>query len=274
MYNRELQIIDTQEKAYLLGLFYSDGNVGSSQIQSRISLREEDKELLFHLKKLFPFFYIHFMENRHTLELGNYSKKLQEDLISNGCLPRKSFENRNNLHIPDIDSFLIPHFIRGYFDGDGGCTVSHSKDTGKKTQKRVYIYSASKNFLEEISNILLSNNIKVSFTDSTNKKFIKIYKLSISTGSYLNFFNYLYNNSTIWMTRKRVKFQDILNNTSFFEKKKIIACKFCGSNDVVCDGWNYYKEKRQNYLCKSCKRHFSAPLSSNIQSGEGELLEG
>ena len=35
MYNRELQSIDTQEKAYLLGLFYADGNVGINQTQCR-----------------------------------------------------------------------------------------------------------------------------------------------------------------------------------------------------------------------------------------------
>lgn len=49
MYNRELQSIDTQEKAYLLGLFYADGNVGINQTQCRIELKLEDKELIFHL---------------------------------------------------------------------------------------------------------------------------------------------------------------------------------------------------------------------------------
>lgn len=46
------------------------------------------------------------------------------------------------------------------------------------------------------------------------------------------------------------------------------------SNDTVCDGYDYYKVKKQRYLCKTCKRHFTAPLSSNIQSGGDELLEG
>lgn len=49
MYNRELQIIDTQEKAYLLGLFYADGNIGLNQNQCRLELSLEDKDLIFHL---------------------------------------------------------------------------------------------------------------------------------------------------------------------------------------------------------------------------------
>jgi Dof domain, zinc finger. len=61
--------------------------------------------------------------------------------------------------------------------------------------------------------------------------------------------------------------------TKFFIQKESLSCKFCDSKNTVCDGFYYYKVKRQNYLCKDCKRHFTAPLSSNIQSGEGELLE-
>lgn len=105
MYNRELQSIDTQEKAYLLGLFYADGNVGINQTQCRIELKLEDKELIFHLQKLFPFFYIHY-DRGTKIELGNYQKTLKEDLVFNGCLPRKSFENKENIHMPDINKDL------------------------------------------------------------------------------------------------------------------------------------------------------------------------
>lgn len=52
-----------------------------------------------------------------------------------------------------------------------------------------------------------------------------------------------------------------------------IFTKFCGSTNTVCDGYNYYKVKRQRYLCKECKKHFTAPINSNVNSGEGELLE-
>ena len=274
MYNRELQVIDTQEKAYLLGLFYADGNIGNNQVQSRITLNNKDSELVFHLKNLFPFFYIHSNENRNTVELGNYKKELKEDFISNGCLPRKSFENRDNLHIPTLPKILYPHFIRGYFDGNGGCTVSQL-ESNKKTQKRVYIYSVSRDFLYEIKDLLLNNNIKSNITYTKSKwSDIIIYKLSINTFNYQNFYNFLYDSSTICMLRKKNRLEFILNNTNFFIQKKAPNCKFCNSNNVVCDGWNYYKIRRQNYLCKDCKRHFSAPLSSNIQSGEGELLEG
>ena len=74
MYNRELQVIDTQEKAYLLGLFYADGNVGINNSQCRIELSIKDKDLIFRLKEIFPFFYIHY-DRGTKIEIGNYQKK-------------------------------------------------------------------------------------------------------------------------------------------------------------------------------------------------------
>lgn len=264
MYNRELQRIDTQEKAYLLGLFYADGNIGENQTQCRIELKLEDKDLIFYLQELFPFFYVHY-DRGTKIELGNYQKALKEDLIINGCLPRKSFENKENIHIPNISKLLIRHFIRGYFDGNGGCTLSCSKG---KTQKRIYIYSVSIQFLEEVKVELENNNIISEISVANN-----VGKLTIITNSYTNFYSYLYVDSTVLMDRKISKFNQILS-TSFFIQKDSISCKFCSSNNTVCDGYNYYKVKKQRYLCKTCKRHFTAPISSNINSGGDELLEG
>lgn len=258
MYNRELKVIDTQEKAYLLGLFYSDGNISNNQTQCRLELSLNDRDLIFHLKELFPFFYIHY-DRGTKIELGNYSKALKDDLISNGCLPRKSFENRNNLHIPNISEELIPHFIRGYFDGDGGCTLNTQKS---KVQKRVYIYSASLPLINEIEDFMKSKGIIFNNITQSGKN-IPVYKSTPSTKSYSDYYNFLYNDATIFMQRKKEVFDKILN-TTFFTQKESIPCKFCGSQDTVCDGFTYYKVKRQNYLCKSCKKHFTAPLDSNI----------
>lgn len=258
MYNRELKVIDTQEKAYLLGLFYSDGNIGNNQTQCRLELSLNDRDLIFHLKELFPFFYIHY-DRGTKIELGNYSKALKDDLISNGCLPRKSFENRNNLHIPNISEELIPHFIRGYFDGDGGCILNTQKS---KVQKRVYIYSASLPLINEIEDFMKSKGIIFNNITQSGKN-IPVYKSTPSTKSYSDYYNFLYNDATIFMQRKKEVFDKILN-TTFFTQKESIPCKFCGSQDTVCDGFTYYKVKRQNYLCKSCKKHFTAPLDSNI----------
>lgn len=57
MYNRELQSIDNQEKAYLLGLFYADGNVGLNQmfiwIERKVNLTKFYLQISLYKKALF-----------------------------------------------------------------------------------------------------------------------------------------------------------------------------------------------------------------------------
>ena len=58
-YNNEFCVIDTPEKAYVLGLIFSDGsigNYGNSYIAS-LSQHENEEYLLNSIIDLFPFFY-------------------------------------------------------------------------------------------------------------------------------------------------------------------------------------------------------------------------
>lgn len=57
MYNNELKNIDSPEKAYLLGLFYSDGCIYSKNCcyYASIVLHEDDKYLLKIIVSKFPF---------------------------------------------------------------------------------------------------------------------------------------------------------------------------------------------------------------------------
>lgn len=276
MYNNEFQIIDSQDKAYLLGMLFADGCVsttcrkknGETMYKTTLVLDNNDLSLLNNIKESFPIFHTYPFNNGRSTEIRNNNRQCYLDLVNNGCLPRKSFENRYNLHLPNIDKTLLPHFIRGYFDGDGGCTLSFSSN---KTQKRVYIYSASPQLLEEFAQFLETKGIKTTLDNGHNIG-ILCYKLSIAANSYKEFYDLLYQDAHLKMQRKYDKFTEILH-TNFFIQKIAPICKFCGSSHTVCDGYNTYKIVRQRYLCKDCKRHFSASVRSNSNSSEGELLE-
>jgi hypothetical protein len=268
-YNNELQSIDNQNKAYLLGLFYADGNISKNQHHIRLGLTDEDLILL--LKEKFPFFryyiveYIGNRQNMHYLYSG--LKVLKEHFISNGCLPDKSFENKTNLHIP-FKNELTRHFIRGFFDGDGGCTYINNS---RKEQKRVYIYSNSLIFIKEIRDFLNDNNIDCSITDAKS-----VYKLTIFSLSYKRFYNLLYQDCEIYLLRKRILFEKILDSNLFIQRVTP-NCKFCNSSNTVFNGNYIYKGiKLPRVLCKDCKNNFTlktAPQSSNTLSEEDELLE-
>ena len=117
-------IIDTQEKAYILGLLYADGYHNKQKNTISITLQEEDKHILDEINLL--------IQNTHPLIFVN-NKKYKESwkncyklLITNyhmSCVLEKYGLLQNKsliLKFPDwLDKSLQRHFIRGYFDGDG-----------------------------------------------------------------------------------------------------------------------------------------------------------
>lgn len=109
---------------------------------------------------------------------------MKEDLIKHGCGPNKSYE----IKLPNLEEDLMPHFIRGYFDGDG-CILMSTRNT-------INITSGCLDMLEQLKTYL-ENKLDVT---------MKIYQDSRSTSTYrlccnrqqesLNILKYLYNNST------------------------------------------------------------------------------
>lgn len=119
--------IDTNEKAYWLGLLFADGYVRKrKQFNGKhkqggivgISLKNGDEYLLekfikdlnstYRLRKQIK-------DNFLSYKLEVNSVKMSDDLIILGCIPNKSLK----LLPPKLEENFIPHFIRGYFDGDG-----------------------------------------------------------------------------------------------------------------------------------------------------------
>lgn len=262
-YKDELQNIDNPNKAYLLGLFYADGNIGNNTSDVRLYLK--DSNLIIKLYNKFRFFNI-YETNKGFVGIHLCTSRLKNHFVLHGCLPQKSSLNKDNIEIPFYNN-LTKHFIRGYFDGDGGCSLTKYKN---KIQKRVYIYSASYDFLIEIQNILLNNNIR-----TTIGKNQEIFILTIRTCSYKHFYNYMYSDSELFLERKKEKFKEILQ-TNFFIQKNAPNCKFCNSNNTVFNGnYSYKGIIKPRILCKNCNKNFviTAPVFSNNNSGEDELLE-
>jgi hypothetical protein len=185
--------IDTNEKAYWLGLLCADGYVRKrKQFNGKhkqggivgISLKSGDEYLLEKLivdldstYKLTKQVKDDFLS--YKLEIN--SVKLADDLIKLGCIPNKSLK----LLPPNLTDELINHFIRGYFDGDGSIgeyngnfkftllgtmelltwVLDFFKKNGLKTNPKIgrkkNIYSVqvnSKQDVELIKNILYSSS--------------------------------------------------------------------------------------------------------------------
>lgn len=142
-----MEVIDSEIKAYILGLWLSDGWVTDDEIC--IKIHKDDIQLV---EKIRDFFCpeIPIKEIKNTISFRLSSKELVSQFNSYGCVKNKTY---SDMHIPNIPKNLIRHFIRGYFDGDG--TIFMDRKYYKSN-----ICSICKNFLKELQDILTENNIE------------------------------------------------------------------------------------------------------------------
>lgn len=200
--------INTEAKAYFLGLMYADGNVSKGkQTNVRLTLQERDKHILETFKKYLNYECpLHFgktknlnRQNRWTLYLCN--RKVKDDLIKLGCVPAKSLI----LKFPtekQVPERLLNHFIRGYFDGDGCISLAGTPTFSILSTKN--IADQINLIIDKNTNIGIKNlethpnNINMQYRIGGKKQIEKVY-------------NYLYNNASIYLNRKFDKFQQLFN---------------------------------------------------------------
>ena len=201
-------VIDTPNKAYFLGLLYADGSVPFDIKRNTvsISLKKEDSYLLEHFKKeinsnmpliiheYFPIKNTKYIAGSHY-SLNITSPIFKKDCINLGVIPRKSLY----LTFPredQVPSYLLSHFIRGYFDGDGCVFFA-------KVYVRISIVGTY-SFLNSMSGILHNNQIDTRIhKDNRGNSF---YMNIGSRQSVHNFRDYIYDDADIKMIRKYKKF--------------------------------------------------------------------
>lgn len=139
-YNGEFKIIDSREKAYVLGLIMADGglfyNKKTGAYQVKIKLKQSDKLLLEKIHNLFPFFIYPRLEKRkdgnYSYYIYKYSKELFQDLQCHGILERKSYDNANSVFLPKLKKEYFFSYLLGLFDGDG--TIKQDKKGRIRTE--------------------------------------------------------------------------------------------------------------------------------------------
>lgn len=202
--------IDSEIKAYTLGLIMSDGNISNKGNTISITLTQDDKYILEMINEqllsgLGNIVIFHKEEKKPRFILQFNGKKLKKDLAKYGIVPAKS-------HIltklpQNIPTNLYHHFIRGLYDGDGVCSYY----TSHKNQKvRIGFCGANKEFVEDYQNFLV-NKINM----RKNKLFNTGGCWQCSWGSKENlqsFFDYIYQDASIFLGRKYKKLKDFLDN--------------------------------------------------------------
>lgn len=208
--------IDTEAKAYFLGLLMADGyNSGKF---CRITLI--DKEILEVMKREIEItgrIYEHKPKISDVSKKTQYilnipSEKLCKKLIELDVIKRKSHFTK----FPNINKNLRRHFIRGVFDGDG-CI-------GIYPNRSIFTIIGNVDLIQGIQDII-SEECKIDKNKLLNNKRDKVNIVSLrwsSISDLLKIQHYIYDNSYIFIDRKREKFMLIKEN---YETRK--CCKSC-----------------------------------------------
>ena len=158
-------VIDTYDKAYFLGLMYTDGNVGRYTNSVNITLEVQDAYLL----RLFN----DKIHNENPLSISKRmtrkgkdsitavahfkSEDVKVDLIHLQVVPNKTYEYTEKP--PAIREDLEHHFIRGLIEGDGSIC-------GRSTKKHYVFFCGNETIVNYVHDVFVNKlgvtNTKVS----------------------------------------------------------------------------------------------------------------
>ena len=208
--------------AYVLGYIYADGSledasylrgkylrVSSTEESSIIKIREllkSEHSITIREPRWGTFFGGKRYQSKKAYLLRIGSHKIYNSLLKIGLYPNKSL----TIKFPIVPKKYLPHFVRGYFDGDG--CVSLYRAPGKYGQQimkklSVIFTSGSFSFLETLGLILVYQ---------AGLKHYKVYKgwnrsfqLRYSTVDSIKIFKFIYNQTgkDLFLKRKFAVFK-------------------------------------------------------------------
>lgn len=205
--------IDTEAKAYILGLIAADGCITKTNYFAIASIDYDILELIKNELEYTGDIYIpkrQEHENWNTAYRINFSsKKFCDSLKKHGIYPNKSLTYDE---MPNIDESLKRHYVRGYFDGDGAIWKStcisnykyHYDRWGMSiiaTEKKCY------NLQQYFDNIINERGY-VSNSNTLEMKYIKF----DSRRALIKIYNLLYTDATCYMKRKHDKWLNFLGS--------------------------------------------------------------
>jgi hypothetical protein len=192
---RFFRVIDTPDKAYILGFIAADGSVNGNRAVN-IALHPQDQDILIQIRACLgsttplyeqPQTARSYKPDSMLLRMSFCSKAMVADLLTHGITNNKSLTVAYPTTIPDE---LDRHFIRGYWDGNG--TIWN---------KRFECSSGSKAMLQGIQKTILRHTGH----ELTPRKWYGFWRL-IGYRKHQTALQWLYQNSTLHLSRKYLAF--------------------------------------------------------------------
>lgn len=200
----------THESAYWLGFIAGDGAIAERDNCIKLHIQQQDephvdkfikavnttnkkhyyaKQQVIGIKNGKPYKYY----NNPSVEIRVYSKQMVNDLKKYGVGPRKSF----TLKFPKLPKKYIVDYIRGLWDADG-CITYSSRD-----KLPIVSFVGTYNSCKELAKYFNIKN-KIQHDKSIRQ---------ISTSGFKQvqpIYDYLYKNATVYLDRKKQRFEELL----------------------------------------------------------------
>ncbi len=237
-YNEDyFKVIDTEEKAYWLGMIYADGTITYNKLQKngktrnrfKLTLKATDKPHLEKFAHAIDFKYPELNVHKTIVEGKEYeyvdliasSPTFIKHLIDKGMIPTNNSIGRDKkelIRFPQEDKLprhLLKHFVRGYFDGDGSLTKQRYEGKVIDTQHYTVKIVSNKIFCQQLKDFFELHELtdyKKQTKNIYKKKDSYIYTFE-SGGNHrvYHIYNKFYKDANIYLDRKYNKFKQFID---------------------------------------------------------------
>ena len=197
-FNFRLSLIDSEDKAYFLGLLLTDGYIDSRH--NRIGIDLTDEDCISYLSERFHIPYTNLNDSirnnrkKNRYRMVVYGEEHLQGISRLGLTDRKS-RTLQGPNLYEEESKYIPSIIRGVIDGDGWI---------RKDGKEFFIVSASYSFIKWLKKSLDDlgfKNIKIT-TKEDDRRYGKVYLIRSASQYNINLLKTLVYNKPYGMQRK------------------------------------------------------------------------
>jgi hypothetical protein len=228
-------IIDSNEKAYILGFIYADGSVFRNYLT--IGLSDKDVEILEHIKKCLGYdgiIYKRFdaKKNKSYVILSVSSKNIVKTLIDLGVINNKTYLSKE---FPTYEKKYEWAFLRGFFDGDGSIYCNF-RNNNIKTIEYTVCFSGNLSVLNQLKKILYEYNISSSNIRHRRENEESCMLEIRGNNNIEKIYGLMYEDDGFYLKRKKNKFNDFNNMLTTLTKRNL-------SNKIIDDILEYYNMK-------------------------------
>lgn len=207
------------DMAWLVGFLAADGSISEHGNTITIQLSQKDEEVLYKIRTLLGIDNsITYYTTNTGFDVVTYrwsSKTHKTDLAEYGVIPNKTFILKPPYKL-NPDYYL--DYIRGYFDGDGSINLIKNNNGRGNGNLRWQVCSATIEIIEFILDIFEKNDIpKVSIQRRNGNN--PLYIIAYSSSSTRKIYDILYNDSDMFLQRKKDHYEEILSMVDPIHKR-------------------------------------------------------